>query len=73
MNVPLMKIRQSRWNRGSRNQGRGADYAHPITTPLIYLPKNGGDEPHVLNVPALLTNDNSERDLESQGMYGRGE
>ena len=49
---------------GYQKSGGGADYAHPITTPLIYLPKNGGDE--------ILTNDNYERVLESQGMYGRG-
>ena len=33
---------------GYQKSGGGADYAHPITTPLIYLPKNGGDETHVL-------------------------
>ena len=33
---------------GYQKSGGVADYAHPITTPLIYLPKNGGDETHVL-------------------------
>ena len=44
----------------------------PITTPLIIIClKMVWMRPTSLNVPALLTNENYERVLESQGMYVR--